>query len=480
MSVSVIEVDRRRAYALTLSMFVFTTVSALAVWSLDLGSWSSNFTVGAAIMISGIFGGIMLLRAGLICAVLPYFLIGFGAFFGFGTLVMLSSPEAAARLLFTVDLQSQALPMVNAANSLVGLIVLAIAGPFFLFMKTGSTEGQGLSSVLRSAGNFSTPMLVISFVVVFLQFASFPPGSGGAIDSINNLLRGLPLLSLILLAANWTQLNFERKVLTSLLVVALTVYGFATLYKANVFMPITFFAIGLILGGSRARLGVALIVTAFLFYVGFVAEVVNYARDQDDFDPLRSGLVERAEITWRVAGEVLSGRIGVEPEILMLRFSVVPFQTYFMTQFDAGFPGDSLNEVWTNLIPRFLWPDKPVFAPGQEFDIAYRGYDVENSLAISFIGEAYWNLGWPGLILVSVIVGLQMGWFTRKWIKFTTEGRHHFGVFLMSPILIVTALSVEGNFVGTFVTGVVRIFILVVLIDTFARMISDYRRIRTR
>ena len=70
------------------------------------------------------------------------------------------------------------------------------------------------------------------------------------------------------------------------------------------------------------------------------------------------------------------------------------------------------------LVPRVLWPGKPIIHEGSYFS-AYldgqRGLDsidlstVYGSVAPTLFGSFYWNWGWPALILSSLFVGLISG-----------------------------------------------------------------------
>lgn len=76
-------------------------------------------------------------------------------------------------------------------------------------------------------------------------------------------------------------------------------------------------------------------------------------------------------------------------------------------------PIDSLQEPWVTFCPRFLWPDKPTFAPGSDFCLAIRGQRYTN-FSISLFGEAFMHHGWPGIVgwglLTGAIFRLMFAW----------------------------------------------------------------------
>ena len=68
------------------------------------------------------------------------------------------------------------------------------------------------------------------------------------------------------------------------------------------------------------------------------------------------------------------------------------------------------------LIPRFLWPDKPVMArPGAEFNAQVQNIiDSPTKVGISVYGDGYLKLGWLGAILYPLLMGLVFGFITGK------------------------------------------------------------------
>jgi hypothetical protein len=73
-----------------------------------------------------------------------------------------------------------------------------------------------------------------------------------------------------------------------------------------------------------------------------------------------------------------------------------------------------------NLIPRIFWPDKPtVGVANQFFQVEYGLTDRENlggvSIACGFEAEGYMNLGWFGVIVVGLFVGLAIGYYERSF-----------------------------------------------------------------
>jgi hypothetical protein len=86
--------------------------------------------------------------------------------------------------------------------------------------------------------------------------------------------------------------------------------------------------------------------------------------------------------------------------------------------------GETYLSVLVALIPRSIWPDKPV-GLGSQLGLMqafqYRGFDDllwqktnMYSLSPGFVGEAYANFGFTGVCIVSFLLGFLIAYFDRK------------------------------------------------------------------
>ena len=70
---------------------------------------------------------------------------------------------------------------------------------------------------------------------------------------------------------------------------------------------------------------------------------------------------------------------------------------------DYALGGTFFPSALTNFIPRLFWPDKPIVIPGREFAEKFWGVSIgekyATNIGISWIGEAYYNFGWFGLVI---------------------------------------------------------------------------------
>ncbi len=119
---------------------------------------------------------------------------------------------------------------------------------------------------------------------------------------------------------------------------------------------------------------------------------------------------------------------------------------------DHHFMGSTYLAIVTLPIPRAWWPDKPGLADHlQEISTSGRRYDVEGRI-LTYLGEAYANFGYAGLILIPVLLGYLL---TTACLRATTGpmlrlGRYLYLVFFMALI-------------QTFRDGLLSIFVFTVV-----------------
>ncbi|MEM4724134.1 MAG: hypothetical protein QXP01_03905 [Candidatus Hadarchaeum sp.] len=111
---------------------------------------------------------------------------------------------------------------------------------------------------------------------------------------------------------------------------------------------------------------------------------------------------------------------------------------------------DKFLAIPAYVIPRALWPDKPVLSRGNWFAIMYLNQPefVPSSAAITVFGEGYMYAGWLGVVLACFILGVQLAWVYR-W----TASAQLWAIYLA---LIPTFIDAEAQFTGMFVASVQR------------------------
>jgi predicted membrane protein len=133
-----------------------------------------------------------------------------------------------------------------------------------------------------------------------------------------------------------------------------------------------------------------------------------------------------------------------------------------MQQYDAGAPGDTLSTILYAVVPRILFPDKPMLTPGREFTTAITGQVGETATVPGVFAEAYWNGGWPMVVMICLLTGFLFWHYTSF-----AEKTVRYGLFQYLPVVMIgvtIGYSPADWFVSTFIGPTVNGVVLYVVI----------------
>ncbi|HTU44713.1 MAG TPA: hypothetical protein VMF91_06605 [Bryobacteraceae bacterium] len=125
-------------------------------------------------------------------------------------------------------------------------------------------------------------------------------------------------------------------------------------------------------------------------------------------------------------------------------------QAFCLRQHDAGMPGNTFELILPAIVPRVLWPDKPLMTPGFEFNQLVTG-NHRSSSAAGVFAEAYWNGGWPAVVIACVYLGLLLNWFTRIAFNYVAARDVRWLPFGIGGLLM--GASITDWFASTYVGG---------------------------
>lgn len=141
------------------------------------------------------------------------------------------------------------------------------------------------------------------------------------------------------------------------------------------------------------------------------------------FPPLFTFLGSNRTKVWGEAKVAASLELFEQPapedgQTIMSRLSVVPQLSSIikLTEKNGFYEGYTMQYFAYVLIPRFIWPEKPLIMQGQWFALeigaAYKKKNgsANNSINMTVPGEFYLNFGWPGVLLGSTLFGIFVGW----------------------------------------------------------------------
>jgi hypothetical protein len=156
--------------------------------------------------------------------------------------------------------------------------------------------------------------------------------------------------------------------------------------------------------------------------------------------------------------EEVSGRI---PQGWWTRLCYSNAQAFCIRQYNAGIPGDTFGLIIPSLIPRVLWPDKPIITAGFEFNQLVTG-NHRSSSAAGVFAEAYWNGGWAALLLACAYIGALLSWFSQ--IAFDCVARRDLRWLPFGIGGLLMASSVTDWFASTYVGGALTYVVYLVCI----------------
>jgi len=161
-----------------------------------------------------------------------------------------------------------------------------------------------------------------------------------------------------------------------------------------------------------------------------------------------------------------------------VRFDVASIQGYLINEYNVGRNGNSLDKFWVILIPRILWPEKPIMTDsGGELNSQYYGGGTGTELsaiAPTYTAEAYWNYGVIGVLLISIYLGVIIGWFTNLAYRFLNNNEPVYLLIAFPAIL--TFAHLESWIVSTFIGG---FGILVVIFLIFKLLLLAANKVKS-
>ena len=110
---------------------------------------------------------------------------------------------------------------------------------------------------------------------------------------------------------------------------------------------------------------------------------------------------------------------------------------------------DYAKAAFVGLIPRAVWPNKPVMATGYQFGMKYydRQSSVYTSFAVTNVGDLYMHGGLPTVLVGAVLLGLAYRLFDQTF-RPDEDVRALFFVLAFLPALMKSELDIGGIMVA--------------------------------
>ncbi len=454
-----------------LSAYRFAIANAVVFFLFSLGNVifdpvpiSIHCAAANVFMIGSIFSFYQLYARGGGFSAIGIYILSSGIIFGFGTAYSTIAEGYVFELLFSEPTQVRNLPTINLMNSLSVLIVLIFALPVSKITNVPVPRLR-LNLFFNSLQPFNWSLLLLSVLIIATVYLTFPVPENLIFRGALEKLAVLPSLTVLICFAGWDRLPINQKIAVVLMLIAMIAMGLLAASKTAAMIPFVAMAGGVYLHNYRKASIVLIAVTAGWYFL-FLAPVVNQMRSQSQYDPETNTPAQRlAIISEAVTNISAESRSDDEKktESLLYRFVHGATQSFLIDEWQDGRPGDSLADSWAALVPRVLWPEKPIitrFGPELYLKI-YVGVEGGSAQAPTYTGEAYWNYGWLGVVVVSIMIGLELGWFTRKWLEFIYTPESGIGALIFCVPVAVSAFNVESWIAATYIGGFVTLAILI-------------------
>ncbi len=419
-------------------------------------AWVDTLNVAIPVVIGCVCGAIFLsvvVRGPHMMAMpAPWFFAACGGYFSLGALANVFSNDRTIEYI-------NSFYRISALGLLRTNILNAVSIAIVCLVYWGGSRGVRHPTNVRPKASNERLMLLLCFTALPAKYFLLVPKWFHLLNFVPpSSIASLGIATHMLLLLLWYEVHAgKRKYLVpAIAFLALElVVGLASFSKLEVLTTLfaTFLAFALHRPTKRTLVvGAAVVVSTYLVLVPFVREGRKLLAEESV-----ASLEARSAVLSSVASET---NVTVdERQNWWSRLSYNTAQAFAMDAYDRGYPGTSFDNVAMTLVPRWLWHDKPIRSLGQEFSRLATG-DDETASAPGIFAEGYWNLGWPGVVLVCVYVGIFFAGIEAIAMPFVLV--HDFRWLVSGFFSLLLALRPDDWFVPTYITG--TIFILACLL----------------
>lgn len=325
-------------------------------------------------------------------------------------------------------------------------------------------------------------VLLVALVMIPLGWSVFLAGQFGLVPKragsgfLGTIAASIYYVISLLTLAFIRYRSAPAMLLLFLLIPPTMFYGFFTGGKRGVLLPLAMVALPYLVVERRLRMsfligGLVLIILLYpvaQFYRVVVQQGATLGAVQVLSNPGRAfsqlagfiasyDLGEYLEVGLQASGSRINA-LGVATVIIRDTPSRVPYQG-----------GWSIGYIFLAYIPRILWPGKPTISIGQWVTDTYGpGPHIRSNTGASWIGELYFNFGYPGVLIGMLILGL--------WFRVLQE--HFFRPDATIPALLLACTVVDqagpalGGGVAAPLTGMIFIIGVIVSIHALVQVLS--------
>lgn len=496
----------RSAYHVALTNALIFLLLSLVMFVTEPKSLVLILFAPAVFFLGAMFSFLLMARSRGDLAAVTWFVLGSGIYFGMGVIAGGLHVHPHADYLFAND--SSYLLHVNLLNASSVFLVLATAY-IMSNMHNLKISYQDITTdnIERNFQKIFPYIVAIAVTGVLLKYFFFPVAESLLVRSLASKLYLVIPSCFLFFGMLWGSTKWQIRVIAGSLLLLEILNGLVALTKYQVLITLLAFIVGVVI----AKRSVVSVLMGFMIVISVFVTInplITLGRAHIDYHAVNNTVKDRLKILSgsfnafylhkiiRVNSESLKkfsntnsdntvfthnveGMKTYEERLRALgrRFDVATIQGYLINEYNNQRPGKSLVDFWAVIIPRVLWPEKPImtrFGVDLNEQFYYKpGSSIQNTSATAptYSGEAYWNFGVFGVVIVSILLGLAIGWLTRCWQITLLRGNPAF--FLIAFPVAIWASSVESWLVGTYLGEFV---ILVVLYFTALTMLELIRK----
>jgi hypothetical protein len=317
-------------------------------------------------------------------------------------------------------------PNLTMAVYFAGMCMMLVA----VFLSRRLSTKRALLGKMVTDANMQTATvgcMVTGFLIYFAGFV-VPGGNGSVLSALNQINRFFPLAVMLGVLNTNRRSGGTRSVNLPILVSATFMFitGALGFSKEGMITP---FVCWLIAAASqryrisRFQMGGIVLVAFFIFYylVPYAQYGRNYKEEGEGFNvdttlSLLSNLGYVREQYYASSTEALEGRVQGyfnTPQGFFDRLEMVSIDDALAnrTQQFGTYGITPVIQSFQNLVPHFIWPDKPGLLSGNDFahEVGLLAEeDTSTGVSFSSTAVAFHLLGWPGIFLLAPAVWLLL------------------------------------------------------------------------
>jgi len=356
---------------------------------------------------------------------MPWFLLTSAIYYGFGPLLyFFGTPETIAYVDECHQITDLSLFRANL------LTVVGIAGVILIYMfltKVFPLHGSLRANESVKKDVYEMQLLkkvaIISIVIgiPIKIFLVLPRALGiwdvvlpGALEYFA-VFSTLALVPLFLL---WSTRRVKYRIVFLLLLCFEVSAAFVQLSKLEILKIAIVLILAGILRGVTVRRIALIGVALFMVYAMVLLPLVTYGRIAFNVMGLTRGSEATQLIKDFATGSVQDDLASILPGVQgwWSRLNYANAQAFAMEAYDTHEKGNTFELAMWTIVPRILYPNKPLTTIGDRFNELVTG-NPDSKSAPGMFAEGYWNAGWAGLIIVAMIMALcYWGWerYTEK------------------------------------------------------------------